>query len=156
MEPFACANLCRRQGTNLLDPDEQAARCCALPGYDRRRWSPGSLAQIHMGAPPRYDLEGADPNEHPGAEHWDEPQEPIEEDGCPGSWYRTAWLESVLRYARRPAGGEGGRVPNRLLDLCDDELVVEAVERLEAEEDRWQGEHRRRMVERLQRQARQD
>ncbi|HEY8378998.1 MAG TPA: hypothetical protein VIK91_21045 [Nannocystis sp.] len=70
---------------------------------------------------------------------WAHPHEPIETDGCPGAWYRTPFVASVLRYARR-VDGNGGRVPNRLLDLCDDELVIEAVEALEAAEDAWRYE----------------
>lgn len=30
-------------------------------------------------------------------------------------------------------------MPNRLLDLCDDELVIEAVDLLERQEDAWSG-----------------
>jgi hypothetical protein len=118
-------------------PERQAAWCCSLPGFDRRAWAPDDLVQIHLGAPPRYD-DGCDDLE---------PLEPIEADGCPGGWYRTPFVESVLRYARRPAG-DGGRVPNRLLDLCDDELVIEAVERLEAHEDQWRNARENAQIER--------
>lgn len=110
-------------------PHRQAAWCCTLPGYDRRQWAPHRLVQIHMGAPPNY--AGSDTDTH-----WDKPLEPIERDGCPAGWYKGPFVESVLRYARR-ACGEGGRVPSRALDLCDDDLVIEAVERLEAHEDQW-------------------
>ena len=110
----------------------QAGRHCALPGYDRRNWTGERLLRIHMGAPPRYDLEVQ-------ANDWAAPNEDIENEGCPGAWYRTPFIESLLRY-RRTACGDGGRVPNRLLDLCDDELVIEAINILEAHEDAWRGE----------------
>jgi hypothetical protein len=38
------------------------------------------------------------------------PREDIE-DGCPGAWYRTAYVDSVDRYARERTKG-GGRVDN--------------------------------------------
>lgn len=141
-EFFACAHTCRRQGTNKLDLERQAAWCCALPGYDRRAWRPYRLPVVYMGAPPRFDREGINGD-------WNAPHERPDEDGCPGAWYRTAFLESVLRYRRRP-NGNGGRVPNRLLDLCDDELVIEAVEQMEAYEDAWRSEWLARRMERAQ------
>lgn len=95
-----------------------------------------------MGAPPRYDLEGRRGD-------WAAPFEDMEHNGCPGSWYRTPFVESLLRYRRQPCG-EGGRVPNRFLDLCDDEFIVEAINTLEAYEDAWHGEliaHRMRKAQ---------
>lgn len=101
-----------------------------------------------MGAPRRYDREGVDHD-------WDMPLERPEVDGCPGGWYQTAWVESVLRYARR-SDGEGGRIPNRLLDLCTDELVIEAVERLEVHEDAWRAERQERQIARMRERSRSD
>lgn len=83
-----------------------------------------------MGRPRRLDVDERGAEERP-------PEEP--ENGCPGAWYRTAFVASVLRYRRR-ADGNGGRVPNRLLELCADELVIEAVETLETHEDAWRAE----------------
>lgn len=83
-----------------------------------------------MGQPVRLDIDERGAEQHP-------PEDP--EDGCPGAWYRTPWVASVLRYRRRP-DGNGGRVPSRLYDTCADELVLEAVELLELLEDAWRGE----------------
>lgn len=89
-----------------------------------------------MGASPRHDLEGSD---DPEALDWQAPSERAC-DGCPGGWYRSPFIESVLRYRRRQADA-GSRIPNILLDRCDDELVLEAVELLEAFEDEWRSEY---------------
>lgn len=126
---FNCANLCRTQGTNRLDPDEQAARCCALPGYDTRKWQPepDALIQIHMGAPPRYDLEGVRGD-------WMKPHEEVSVYGCPGAMYRAPFMDSIARYRRR-RDGNGGRIENVELTRCDIPLVHEALMYLEAEED---------------------
>lgn len=126
--------MCRKGGTRLLDPDARAAMSCALPGWDLRRNTGERLVRlrVHMGAPPRYEGEGRDHD-------WDRPLEPVE-NGCPGAWYRSPFAESVLRYRRRP-DGNGGRIPNRLLELCEDELVIEAVETLEAYEDAWRADY---------------
>lgn len=113
---------------------------CALPGFDQRKWTGEGprgfgLLPIYMGAPKRYDREGKD-------DDWSRPNEDIANEGCPGAWYRSPFVVSVLRYTRRP-DGNGGRVPNRLLDRCDDDLVIEAVETLEAHEDAWRQEYLR-------------
>lgn len=145
-ETFPCVDLCRKAGSLELLPRAQAAMNCALPRFDRRAWTGAKLLPIYLGAAPRYDLEGQDA--HPD---WREPNEDIEHDGCPGAWYRSPFVESVLRYRRRPCG-DGMRLPNRLLDLCDDELVIEAVNAMEVAEDSWRGEYQalqlRRMRER--------
>jgi hypothetical protein len=94
-----------------------------------------------MGAPRDYAGEGE-------RNDWAMPREDPEEGGCPGSWYRTPFLASVLRYRRRPAEG-GQRVPNRHLDTCDDWLVVEAVEAVEAHEDAWRAEWQANLHEKM-------
>lgn len=52
------------------------------------------------------------------------PPEPFE-DGCPGSWYRCRFVESLLRYQRPHANGVFSSNPH--LDRCDDGLVHAAV-----------------------------
>lgn len=99
-----------------------------------RTWTGERLYQIHMGAPPDYAGEAA------GRSDWAHPHEDIENDGCPGAWYRTAFVQSLLRYRRRPCEG-GGRVSNPLLDRCADEWLLDAVAELERWEDAWQAEH---------------
>lgn len=93
-----------------------------------------------MGAARRWDLEGEDA---PGAEEWAAPSEPAC-DGCPGGWYRSRFVESLLRYRRRSADG-GARVANLMLERCDDDLIIEAAEMLERFEDEWRNEYLARM-----------
>ncbi len=110
-----------------LVPAEQAKRNCALPFFDVSTWRGECLKNVHMGAPRDYarEKQGGD---------WATPYEDIENGGCPGAWYRTDFVASVLRYYRRRTEG-GGRVPNPALDACDDPLVHEAVQALESYED---------------------
>ena len=61
------------------------------------------------------------------------PREDIE-DGCPGAWYRTAYVDSVDRYTRRRTKG-GGRVPNPFFTDAPWQ-VQEAALYLEAEQER--------------------
>lgn len=119
--------VCRNQGTAHLDPEERAARNCCLPGYDTRQWASEQLVQIHMGAPPRYDLEGKRGD-------WMTPFEDIEAHGCPGGVYRTPFMESINKYRRR-RDGNGGRIENFELTTCDIPLVHEAIAYLETEEE---------------------
>lgn len=68
------------------------------------------------------------------------PHEDVANNGCPGGWYRTPFIDSILRYRREPLEG-GARVENLLLSRCDDELVLEAVRLLESFENAWTSEH---------------
>lgn len=135
-ELFPCAHLCRKACSNKLIPATQAARNCALPGFDQRKWTGAKVRTRWMGQPSRLDLDerGAEPR----------PVENVEDEGCPGAWYRTPFVDSVLRYRRRPTEG-GGRVPNPFLDRCQDELAIEATHLMEAHEDAWHGEHLHRI-----------
>lgn len=80
-----------------------------------------------MGRGRDYSREGKDND-------WDRPYERIDETGCPGAWYRTAFVDSLLRYYRR-RDRNGNRIENLLLSRCTDELVIEAVTALEDYED---------------------
>ena len=113
---------------------ERAARNCALPDFDVRTWQSTKLYQIHMGEPPDYAGQLA------GRSDWSQPYEDFEHEGCGGAWYRTAWVQSLLRYRRRPMEG-GGRVSNPLLDRCDDEWLLEVIAEMERWEDAWQADH---------------
>lgn len=66
-------------------------------------------------------------------------QRPTEDarEGCPSSWIRSRFVASVLPYLRRRTDG-GGRVPNLLLDRCDDDLVVQLVNYAEHEQDAYE------------------
>lgn len=92
-----------------------------------------------MGAPPRYEREGKDND-------WKHPKENPEESGCPGAAYRNEFLSSVLHYYRK-RDENGGRIVNRLLDLCDYPIVIEAINALEAYENAWRSEVLRRIDE---------
>ncbi len=89
-------------------------------------WTGKPLFRVHMGAPRDYSREGRDSD-------WDKPYERIDETGCPGAWYRTAFVDSLLRYYR-PRDRNGGRIENPLLSRCTDELVLEAIRVLESYE----------------------
>jgi hypothetical protein len=75
----------------------------------------------------------------PGTTELDEPMQPdrpfeAAADGCPGAWYRTRFVESLLPYLRRPVDG-GGRVPRQRFDQAPWQ-VQEAVEYFEGEQAR--------------------
>jgi len=130
-EHFSCAALCRKQGTAQLVPYAQAARNCALPGFNVGTWTGDRLVRIHMGRGRDYSREGKG--------DWAAPAERIDETGCPGAWYRTAFVDSVLRYYRR-RDRNGNRIENPLLTRCTDELVLEAIRAIESYEDAAAGE----------------
>lgn len=52
-------------------------------------------------------------------------------EGCPGAWYRSGFCDSLHKYERHLT--DGGYSANPLLDRCDDRLVLEAIQFLEAE-----------------------
>lgn len=79
-----------------------------------------------MGAPRDYSREGEG--------DWATPHENPDEMGCPGSWYRSGFVQSLLRYYRK-RDDKGGRVANPALDQCTDPLVHEAILVLESWED---------------------
>jgi hypothetical protein len=110
-----------------LTAERRANNNCALPGVDRSKWQSSGLHQIHLKAPARHELKGKAPD-------WHHPWEDIRHEGCPGAWYRTAFVASLLPYRRRP-DSNGGRVSNPALDRCDDPLVHEAIDYMESHED---------------------
>lgn len=118
----------------MLSPAAQARRCCALPGFDTSTWTADAQPRVWMGRPRDYSREGRG--------DWVAPHEPIREQGCPQSWVLSPFYQSLQRYYRRP-DGQGGRVPNPLLDRCDDVLVIEAILQLEGYEDQVTAEVRR-------------
>lgn len=61
------------------------------------------------------------------------PEDPGE--GCPGSWYRNAFTDSVIPYMRR-RDQNGARVQNHRLDRCEDRLIVDAVYIVEHHQER--------------------
>lgn len=131
--------LCRKTGTRKYSLERQAARHCILPGSNLSAWTGDRLAcDAWMGAPPDYDREGKADDDVVGS--WSEPREDIEREGCPGAWYRTPFIESLMRFYRR-RDDHGGRVANPALDRCGDWLVHEAILELEHWEDAWRAEY---------------
>lgn len=79
---------------------------------------------------------GSHPGRYLGGNDPDDP-EPIEgnEDGCPGGWYRCAFVWSLAPYLRPVADGHYSE--NLRLSRCEDPLVVDAVHYFEGERARW-------------------
>lgn len=130
----------RRNGVVEFDNAARARMCCGLEGFPQRRWEPQGLIQIHMGAPPRWDLEGRDvdddgrPIRWPHGTNWKRPHEDPEDGGCPGAWYRCEFVRGLAPYRRRQTG-EGGRVENVALSRCEDRLIAAWIDLLESYED---------------------
>lgn len=97
---------------------------CTLPGFAVESWTSSTIIPTHMGLPTRWDREGQDRD-------FLHPLEPIEEEGCPGGWYRSGFVRSLHKYRRR--GGEQ-KTENLFLTRCQDRLVLEAIAYLEDEE----------------------
>ena len=130
-EIYPCVHLCRKPCSDRLIPTVQAARNCALAWFDQRKWTGEKVRTRWMGLRPRLDIDER------GAEA--KPPENIEDEGCPGAWYRSPFVDSLLRYRRRPTEG-GGRLTNLFLDRCQDDLVLEAAHVMEFHEDAWHAE----------------
>lgn len=94
--------------------------------FPESNWGPvENCPSPHMGRLPvqyggRSDV-GDDPM-RPGESH---------EDGCPGGWYRSPFVISLLKYERHFLGDSF--CENLTLTRCDDRLVLEATHRLEQE-----------------------
>lgn len=73
----------------------------------------------------------------------DEPPEKAE-DGCPGAWYRSRFVRSLIPYERTQSQ-HGALSENLLLSRCDDPLVLEAIQTLEIERARALSHNRERM-----------
>lgn len=67
----------------------------------------------------------------PSANH--EPPE-AHHDGCPGAWYRSRFVTSLLPFERNVA--QGVYSENVLLSRTDDPLVIESIQYLEHERAR--------------------
>ena len=90
-----------------------------------------------MGAPPDYSrsAESRDVNNV-----WRSPVEEPDEIGSPGAWYRSAFVDSIMRYYRR-RDDSGNRIANPTYEYSEDPLVHEAVILLETHEDEGLREH---------------
>lgn len=153
-DPFDCDRYCRGEG-GQWDPLERAARGCTRDDLPPVEWDVSADRLGHyLGRPADRSLEGQ------VFGSWEEPSEDFEE-GCPGGWRRTAFVDSVVRHSRKRTK-DGNRVGNPFFDRIEDELLLAAVLCFEAQEDacvsyfeRAQAEQRRAELERQRREARQ-
>lgn len=106
----------------------QAENRCALPGFPERVWEPATPHGSYMGRLPI--IHGPDASERPPETH---------EEGCPGAWYRSRFVLSLIPYER--AVSEGVYSDNVLLSRCNDPLVIEAIHYLEMERARARAHH---------------
>jgi hypothetical protein len=140
-EPYSCTRDCKtKQGD--WDRARRAARGCTRPDLPRVEWSITArelytiptinpiCTDVHMGRAP------IDAVEVPGNNSATHPAEPAS-DGCPGGWYRTAYVGSVIPYLRRRTDG-GGRVSNPVFDRANHLIQAAALE-VEREQERWHG-----------------
>lgn len=124
-ETFDCQALCSKPQSTELDDDTREARNCTLVyPHPTKIWRSQELVQINMGLRTRWDRNGMDKD-------FMAPIEPIEEEGCPGGWYRCGFVRSLHGYRRK---GAETRIENIRLTRCQDRLVLEAIAYLEDEE----------------------
>ena len=124
--------------TANLDPEQRAAHCCALPDFDTSQWTASDTRHEHMGAPPDYASESTDSG-------WQYPPESVEDDGCPGAWYRCEFVRSLLKY-RRPMDGNGNRIGHHAYDNAADPFLQECLRVWEGEEMHAES-HRLRVIQ---------
>lgn len=124
--------MCADQGRFVL-AQRQHYRC-ALPGFSRSLWSQNDHRSFYMGRLP-------DPEDQLN------PQEPPEslEEGCPGAWYRCAFVRSLLPY-ERTSSTDGVLNENLRLTRCTDPLVLDAIQYLETERTRARNHDNRKMM----------
>lgn len=120
-EPFDCDTACRRvNGDGRFDDHARAARGCTRIDLPAVEWdvAPNLVRRGYMG---RHPMPGV--REEEGRRiSWRRPLE-RPSNGCPGGWYRSRFVWSLDRYFRiRVEGGQ--RVPNPLLDRCEDDFVL--------------------------------
>lgn len=122
-ELYPCHAACVDNGRPYTH--QRAEWRCALPGFNRRRWHPAPKGGFYMGRLSVID----DPT--PRESH---------DDGCPGSWYRSGFVQSIEPYERPNA--DGVYSANPLLDRCENPLVLDAIRYLERERARARSYHR--------------
>ena len=132
-EPYDCERDC----LGRRDEDaRRAARACKRPDLPAVKHRPTALAlYIETESTPYM---GRAPSRRPVVEagHRCSVDWPVEaaEDGCPGAWYRTPFLESLFPFLRRRIDG-GGRVPRPAYDTAPWQVQA-AVDVFEAEQER--------------------
>lgn len=136
-ERFACDIVCTDR--DAWSDERRADHACQRIDLPRVEWT-GSYQKVHAGGHMgRLPIVPSDlPPDWP-------PKLPVNlkrppedaRDGCPGAWTRSRFIASVMPYLRRRTEG-GGRVPNLLLDRCDDDLIVQLVNHAEHEQDAYE------------------
>lgn len=125
-EAYPCSAVC----FNGEDPylSQMSHWRCSLAWFPRSRWQSGSTPLYYMG---RLPIVGQDIPSHYN------PRKPPEdhEDGCPGGWYRCAFVESLCKYERMFSGGMFSA--NVMLDRTSDPLIIEATQYLEHQRLRY-------------------
>lgn len=120
-EPFDCDSACRRVNEDgSFNDAARAARGCTRLDLPQVEWdvSASLLRRGYMGRAPMPGV-----SEEEGHRiSWKHPLE-RPSDGCPGGWYRSRFVWSLNHYFRERVEG-GQRVPNPLLDRCDDDFVL--------------------------------
>lgn len=127
---YPCRAVCGL-GSAQHSTDQRAEYRCALPGFSERRWKPGGGERFYMGRLPIYG--DPSPEDDIDFDKGESPERPRDshEDGCPGAWYRCAFVDSLEKYERIIL--ESGVIPNLLADRTHDPLVIAALQYLEAE-----------------------
>ncbi|MBK8720686.1 MAG: hypothetical protein IPN32_39175 [Deltaproteobacteria bacterium] len=131
-ETYPCRSWCGL-GTTQPQNDQRRDFRCALPGFDESRWRNVPTPRMYMGRLPIYDP-GPEDDVRPD----ESPETPREshDDGCPGAWYRCAFVASLAKYERLLL--EHGFASNLLADRTHDRLVIEAMQYIESERVRAQ------------------
>lgn len=94
--------------------------------FNTNAWDDGAKVEaVYMGAPPDYELEGE--------AGWDRPDEPIEINGCPSGYARSAFVLSLFPY-RRQMDNNGNRIDHHAYTHCSDPFVIEALREMELAE----------------------
>jgi hypothetical protein len=135
-EPYNCDQCLLPSGE--WDPDARSARSCGrsdLVPVPRRPTAilyQGAKSSTYLGRYPDPDLKG---EKYLGCSVL--PGAPFEDpdDGCPGGWYRSPLVASILPFVRRRIPPDGHRVPNPLFDRAH-RLIQEAVLYYELEQER--------------------
>jgi hypothetical protein len=137
-EPFQCSRDCQADDGSWL-AGKRSTRACGLPGLPLvpRKPSADGLIRIRGGINPymgRYPDKRLDDLVVLG--YRNKVGQPLEDpaDGCPGAWYRTAFVDSVDKYTRRRIEN-GARVSNPAFRKAPWQVQA-AVMYLEAEQER--------------------
>jgi hypothetical protein len=130
--PWNCERDCRPDGT--WNDEERSRRGCTRVDLPEVPWAVDVAKIVRVGSWTGRPREPGVTEMHgvrcPKDGAWEDPA-----DGCPAGWRRSIYLASLRPYLRTRTQ-TGDRVPNPLLDRCDDPAIWQAVLALEDEEER--------------------